>query len=125
MAIKNLKLIGAISVISSALIFNACTPEEQALVTGVAVGAVVAAAVYDHPRYYGQPYYYYSGRYYYGGYYRDGYYYYKGKRFYNGHYYRDGYRYHRGKRHRARVGQYGYYKNRKQYEERHRYRNYR
>jgi hypothetical protein len=118
---RYLKLIGAASVLASALIFNACNRQERAFATGVGVG-VVAASVYSYPRYYGHPYYFYDGRYYYGGYYRDGIYYYKGERFRNGHYYHSGYRYHHGQRYRARVGQYGYYQNRKQYDNRHRYR---
>ena len=119
---KNLKLTGAISILASALIFNACTPQEHAFASGVGVGAIVVASVYSYPHYYGHPYYYYSGRYYYGGYYRDGYYYYKGQRFINGHYYHSGYRYRHGHRYRARVGQYGYYENREQYNNRYTYR---
>lgn len=116
---KKLKLIGAISILSSALIFNACTPQEQAFVSGVGIGAV-AASVFSYPHYYDRPYYYYSGRYYYGGYYRDGYYIYNGQRLSNGYYYHNGYRYHNRNRYRARVGQYGYYENRDQYNRHHR-----
>lgn len=43
-----LKFIGAISIISSAFIFNACTSQDQALPTGVGIG-VVAASVYSFP----------------------------------------------------------------------------
>lgn len=117
----NLKLIGAASILTSTLIFNACTPQERAFATGAGVG-VVAASVFSYPHYYDRPYYYYDSRYYYGGYYRDGFYHYKGQRFRNGHYYHSGYRYHHGHRYRARVGEYGYYQNRKQYDNRYRYR---
>ena len=117
---RRLKLIGAISIISSALIINACTPQERTFASGVGVG-VIAASVFSYPHYYDRPYYYYSGRYYYGGYYRDGYYFYKGQRFRDGYYYHNGYRYHNKRRYRARVGHYGYYENREQYNY-HRYR---
>ncbi|HEY9191071.1 MAG TPA: hypothetical protein VIM88_09430, partial [Sulfurovum sp.] len=87
---RKLKLLGAMGIVTSALVFNACTPQERAFASGVGVG-VVAASVFSYPRYYDRPYYYYDGMYYYGGVYRDGYYIYKGKRFRNGHYYHNGY----------------------------------
>jgi len=72
-----IKHISAVALLSSTLFFTACTPEEQAFVTGATVG-VVAASVYSYPYYYNRPYYYYGGRYYYGGYYHGGYYHYHG-----------------------------------------------
>lgn len=119
---KKLKHITAIGLLSSTLMMNGCTPEEQAFAAGVGTGVVVAS-VYTYPRYYGYPYYYYGGRYYYGGYYRGGYYYYHGKRYRNGHYYHGGYRYYNGKRYKAQVGHYGYYNNKNQYNKRHTYKN--
>ena len=107
--------------LASVLLFNGCTPEQQALATGVAVGAVGAAVVYSYPYYYDRPYYYYRGHYYYGGHYHHGYYYHHGHRYHGGHYYHNGYRYHNGRRYRAQVGRYGYYQNREQYRNRHRY----
>ena len=72
---KKFKKIGVIAALSSALIFSACTPEEQAFASGAAVGGTaVALSSYNYPHYYNQPYYYHGGRYYYGGYYRNGYY---------------------------------------------------
>jgi len=105
------KKIILIGLVSSVFIFNGCTPEEQALASGLAVGTIAGAAItsYSYPVYYDQPYYYYGGRYYYGGYYRHGYYYHHGHRYYNGHYYYNGYRYHNGRRYRAVHGKYGYY----------------
>jgi hypothetical protein len=117
---KELKIIAAISILSSAFLFNACTPQERAFATGVGVGAVVASA-YNYPYYYDRPYYFYNNMYYYGGVYRDGYYIYRGQRFRNGHYYHSGYRYYNGKRYPVRVGTYGYYKNKDQYRNRDRY----
>jgi hypothetical protein len=90
---------------------SGCTPEEQALATGLAVGAVGGAAVASHDHhhdYYGRPYYYHHGHYYYGGRYHNGYYYHNGHRYHGGHYYNNGYRYYNGRRYRAKVGEYGY-----------------
>ncbi len=122
---RKLKHLGAIGVLSSALIFSGCTPEEQAFGTGAAVGVAtgVILSSYSYPHYYGYPYYYYGGRYYYGGYYRNGYYYYRGRRYYGGHYYYHGYRYYNGRRYRAQPGRYGYYRNKNEYT-RYRNRNY-
>ena len=122
---KNFKKIGMIGAVASSLLFTACTPQEQALASGVAMGAVagVALSSYSYPHYYNQPYYYNGGRYYYGGYYRGGYYYYRGHRYRSGHYYNNGYRYYNGRRYRANVGSHGYYTSRNQYNNRSRYRN--
>ena len=117
-----LKLMGAISILSSTLIFNACTPQEQTFATGVGVGVVAASIFYSSPQYYDRPYYYYNNMYYYGGVYRDGYYIYRGQRFRNGHYYHSGYRYYDGRRYPVQVGTYGYYQNQEQYRNRDRYR---
>jgi len=114
---KKLKFLGFMGLLSSVLVFNACTPQEEALAVGVGVGAVVASEVYDYPRYEDRPYYYYRGRYYYGGNYRNGYYYYRGHRYRYGHYYRDGYRYYNGRRYRARAGRYGYYPHYRKYQQ--------
>jgi len=107
----------SIGILSSILLLNGCTPEEQALATGLAVGAVGGAVIAsDHHHhyhdYYDRPYYYYHGHYYYGGRYHNGYYYHKGHRYHGGHYYHNGYRYHNGRRYRAKVGEYGYRKGR-------------
>ncbi len=119
---KKLKQIGAITALSSALLFTNSAAQNQDFVAGVAVGAILGAAlgVYDSPRYYDRPYYYHGGRYYYGGVYRDGYYIYRGKRFRNGHYYDRGYRYYNGRRYPVRVGSHGYYRNDKEYKKHHR-----
>ncbi len=118
---KSLKLQLAGAAVSL-LLLSGCTPEEQAFVAGMGVGAVGTALIYDYPYYYDRPYYYYGGHYYYGGYYQGGYYYHHGHRYHGGHYYHDGYRYYNGRRYRAQVGRYGYYQNRNQYKNRHRYR---
>ena len=110
------KKLGMIAAISSTLIFTACTPEEQAMATGVAVGAgAVALSSYNYPRYYNQPYYYHGGRYYYGGHYSGGYYHYRGQRYRGGHYYNSGYRHYNGQRYRATSGRYGHYNSRSHY----------
>ena len=122
-----LKTYLSIGIVSSILVLNGCTPEEQALATGLAAGAVggaVIASSYDHPRYYDRPYYYHNGHYYYGGRYHNGYYYHNGHRYHGGHYYHNGYRYHNGRRYRAKAGRYGYYrkKSSKSYTTKRRYR---
>src|SRR5665648_1156263 len=116
---KKLKQIGAIAVLSSALLFTNCNARD--LSGGGVIGAVATAlSSYTYPRYYDRPYYYDGNRYYYGGYYRNGYYVYRGKRFRNGHYYDRGYRYYRGHRYPARVGNHGYYRSQDQYKKHHR-----
>jgi len=111
---KTIKHLGAVGIISSALLFTACTPQERAFVSGVAAGAIVAS--YSYPHYYDRPYYFYHGRYYYGGNYRNGYYYYRGQRFYGGRYYRHHrtgahrpYYFHKGKYLYGGVYKNGYY----------------
>jgi hypothetical protein len=114
----NTKNIISIGLISSVLLLNGCTPEEQALATGLAMGAMGGSAIATSrnvPQYYDKPFYYYHGNYYYGGRYYNGCYYHNGHRYYGGHYYKNGYRYHNGRKYRARVGQYGYYRNRNDY----------
>ena len=58
MILKKFKKLGLIAVLSSALMFTACTPEEEALASGVAVGAVAGDDVssYNDPHEYNQPY---------------------------------------------------------------------
>jgi len=112
-----LKVITLSAFFGAPFFLSACTPQEQAFVTGVGVGAVATSA-YSYPYYYNQPYYFYGGRYYYGGFYRGGYYHYRGHRYRNGHYYRGGYRYYNGRRYRAQVGRYGYYNSKRAYENR-------
>jgi len=117
---KKMRKLTLLGLLASTPFLTACTPEEQAFVTGAAVGGVVGAVlVDDHPRYYDRPFYYYRGRYYYGGRYYRGYYYYRGHRYYGGHYYHKGYRYYNGRRYKAKVGRYGYYRNRHEYERYH------
>jgi len=109
---KKFRNIGMIGAVASSLLFTGCTPEEQALASGVAIGAATGMALssYSYPYYYNRPYYYYGGRYMYGGYYRGGYYHYHGRRYRSGHYYNNGYRYYNGRRYRAQSGRHGYYR---------------
>lgn len=118
---KKFKQIGAITALSSALLFTNCAAQD--LITGTTIRAIVGSVlgVYDSPRYYDRPYYYHDGRYYYGGVYRDGYYIYNGQRFRNGYYYDDhGYGYYKGNRYRPSVGNHGYYRNDNEYKHHHR-----
>jgi len=99
---KILKGLGLVSLISSTILMSGCSPQERALVGGLAVGTVVAASVLSSaPRNRSTPYYYNDGRYYTGGYYRSGYYYHNGHRYSNGRYYR-GNRYSNGRRYENR-----------------------
>ncbi|MEA3419506.1 MAG: hypothetical protein U9Q90_08930 [Campylobacterota bacterium] len=118
------KKLGVIAALSSLLLFTGCTPEEQALATGVAVGGTaVALSSYSYPRYYDQPYYYHNNRYYYGGYHQNGYYHHGGNRYSNGHYYNNGYRHYNGQRYRAVNGQHGHYSSRNNYQRSAHYKN--
>lgn len=116
--IKQVKHFGAISLLASSLLFSACTQQEEALAVGATAGALLGEAVYDSPHHYKKPHYYHNGRYYYGGRYKNGVYYHHGVAHRHGHYFNNGNRYHNGVRYRARVGEFGYYENEKQYRNR-------
>ncbi|SFV71777.1 hypothetical protein MNB_SV-13-799 [hydrothermal vent metagenome] len=115
MILKKIKHFTLISLLSSTMIFNACSTEERALVAGLAVGAVVASSVsspvslsssvYSYPYYYDRPYY-------------NGYYHYNGRKYRHGHYYRNGNRYYNGREYRAEVGRYGHYRTKVDYQNR-------
>ncbi len=99
---KILKKLGLISIVSSTIVMNGCTPQEATLVSGMAVGTVLATSILSSAPRNNAPYYYQNNRYYTGGYYRNGYYYHNGRRYSNGRYYRGRNRYDNGRRYNNR-----------------------
>ncbi len=127
--IKN-KHLGLIAIASTTLLFSGCVQQPDTFYNNQngyynsAPRVNVALVSYPYPYYYDRPFYFFNGIYYYGGYYRDGFYHYGHRRFRHGHYYHRGNRYYNGRRYVARSGQYGYYKNRGQYQRLHNHRKY-